>query len=69
MANINFEVTKKSTIVTCTGLTGNTDVIEITGTDIEKDFIKILKKLQEQQLAVQVMNALDVSKWEEVKES
>jgi len=63
-ATATFEVTIDTTIVTATGITGNTETIDITGTEIEKDFIKLLKKIQNHQLAAQITDALDIKKWE-----
>jgi len=67
-ATITFEVTKDKTTAIATGLTGNVDRIDITGTEIEKDFIKLLKKLNDHQLATQIMGAIDINKWEEVRQ-
>lgn len=65
-ATILFEVTEKTTVVTAIGLNGIPNKFEITGTDEEKDFIALLKKLQEYQLTKEIMSALDVENWEVV---
>jgi hypothetical protein len=66
-ATITFEVTEVKTTAVATGLTGKVETMDITGTEIEKDLIKLLKKIHEHQLAIEVMDALDISKWAEVQ--
>ena len=65
MATITFEITKEKTIVTAIGLNGMIDKIDITKTEIEKDFTKLLKKIKDHQLATKIIDALDVNSWKE----
>lgn len=65
-ATILFEVTEKTTTVISTNLNGIPTKFDITGTSEEKDFIKLVKKLQEFQLAKEIVSALDIDKWEVV---
>jgi len=63
MAKVTFEVTEtKTTVIEC-GVNGFKDDLDITGTEIEKDFIKLLKKIQEHQLTTKILDALDIDKW------
>ncbi len=64
MATITFEVTETKTIVKECGVNGFKDNLDITGTEIEKDFIKLLKKIQGHQLTTKILDALDINKWE-----
>lgn len=61
-----FDVTENKTIATAIGLKGSMDIVDITGTDIEKDFTRILKKIQELQAANEVMDFVDINTWKEV---
>ncbi len=61
-AQITFEVTETETEVTAIGLNGFIEKIYITGTDIEKDFIQLLKKLQKHQLESEIIKAIDINK-------
>lgn len=60
-----FEVTSEKTEVTAIGLNGMPEKLDITGTEEEKDFIALLKKLRELQITKQVLNALDINTWQE----
>ncbi len=62
-ATILFEVTEKETIVISTGTTGKVETFDITGTEIEKDFTKLLGKINEQKTVNQVLDFIDPKKW------
>ena len=58
---ILFEISEQKTIVTATGKSGSSEVFDITGTEVEKDFSKLLKKLREDQLVKETLKAIDIN--------
>lgn len=66
-ATITFDVYEDKTNVISTGIYGQADTMDITGTDAEKLLIKLIKKIREDQLAKEVLAALDINTWERVQ--
>lgn len=62
MNTVIFELTSEKTIVIATGKSG-IDKIDITDTEIEKDFTVLLKKIREYREEKQILNAIDVNNW------
>ena len=65
-AKVIFDVTEDKTQFTAVGLSGSVETIDITGTYIEKDFLRLLKKVQKFKLEKQLLEALDINTWKEV---
>lgn len=65
-AQVTFDVTESKTVVTVIGTDQLADKIDITGTDIEKKFISLLKKLQKHRLANEIIEAIDINKFEQI---
>lgn len=61
---ITFEITDKTTTVIAGS--GHISKTDITGTEIEKDFVALLKKIKEYQTSKQIEDAIDITKWQEV---
>lgn len=59
MNTVTFEITKTKTLVTIVG-SAKVENIDITDTDIEKDFVKILKKIKGHR---DLIDAADIEKF------
>jgi hypothetical protein len=65
-AQINFEVTEEKTLVTVIDLSGGKHETDITGTDVEKHFKSLLRKLSKYQVANAILKSIDINTFQEI---
>ena len=67
-STVTFEVTKGKTEVIAIGTNGDILKTDITGTEVEKKFVSLLKELKEYNWEKQILDAVDITKYEEQKQ-
>lgn len=61
MKQIIFEVTETKTEIVIDG-----ERTDITNTEVEKRLVKLLEELQGHKMAAQILDAIDINKWETI---
>lgn len=62
MNTVTFEITKTKTLVTIVG-SASVEKVDITDTEIEKGFVKLLKQIKDRRDQNQILDAIDIDKW------
>lgn len=62
MNTVSFEITKDKTVVTIVSST-SVEKVDITRTDVEKSFVKLLKRLQDHRQQNEILDAINLDKW------
>lgn len=66
MNTVTFEITKAKTLVTIVG-SANVEKVDITDTEIEQGFVKLLKQIKDCIDQSQILDGIDISGWNESK--
>lgn len=65
-AQVVFDISEMKTQVTITDSKGISEKIDITDTKVEKAFTRLLKQINQENYAKQIVNAIDINTWEQV---